>query len=293
MDEQQNDLTGSFALNALGDSEREEVIRHAEASGDVRGEIDAFQETAALLGLSTEPVEPPARLKANIMSAIRATPQLPPIQAEAGPEARPAPAADTAPAGPKAPDPDATSTNVASADRAAADQTVADARTGTPSAGKGGQRFFALAAGVLLIAAGVLSGVAVNQHAQQQRLEQQLSALRNEQAELTKILTAADAKSKTQRMDDGARVTLAYSASTGMMAVTAEGLPALPSGKGYELWLISDAGAVPAGMIDGAASDGMVMVSGSMDGVTHFGITVEPASGSPAPTTEPIMLQAL
>ena len=291
MDEQQNDLTGSFALNALGESEREDVIRQAEASGDVRGEIDAFRETAALLGLSTEPVEPPARLKANIMSAIRATPQLPPIQAEAGPEAPPAPAgpeAPPAPAGPEVPDIDATSTNTASADREAATPGA-----GQASVGKTGQRFFALAAGVLLIAAGVLSGVAVNQHAQQQRLEQQLSALRNEQAELTKILTAADAKSKTQRMDDGARVTLAYSASTGMMAVTAEGLPALPSGKGYELWLISDAGAVPAGMIDGAASDGMVMVSGSMDGVTHFGITVEPASGSPVPTTEPIMLQAL
>ena len=288
MDEQQNDLTGSFALNALGESEREDVIRQAEASGDVRGEIDAFQETAALLGLSTEPVEPPARLKANIMSAIRATPQLPPIHAEPDPETPPVPAADTAPAGPEGPESDAASTDAASAERAAATPGA-----GPASAGKAGQRFFALAAGVLLIAAGVLGGVAANQHAQQQRLEQQLSALRNEQAELTKILAAADAKSKTQRMDDGARVTLAYSASTGMMAVTAEGLPALPSGKGYELWLISDAGAVPAGMIDGAASDGMVMVSGSMDGVTHFGITVEPASGSPAPTTEPIMLQAL
>lgn len=77
MEKHENDLTGSFALNALGESEREELLRHAEESKSVRQEIESLQETAALLGLSTEPVAPPARVKANIMAAIRNTPQLP------------------------------------------------------------------------------------------------------------------------------------------------------------------------------------------------------------------------
>ncbi|GAA1497447.1 anti-sigma factor [Paeniglutamicibacter kerguelensis] len=280
MEEHKNELTGSFALNALGDSERDEVLQQAEASEAVRDEIDALQETAALLGLSAEPVEPPARVKANIMAAIRNTPQLPPVQTEAGEPAEPVaetppaePAAEGAPGNPPSQSHEPTAT--------------------APAAGKTSQRMFALAAGVLLIASGVLTGVVVNQNAQQERLEQQLSALNDKQAELTKILTATDVKSKTQRMDDGARVTLAYSAAEGMMAVTTEGLPTLPSDKGYELWLISDTGAVSAGMVDGTNTDGMVMVSGPMEGVTHFGITVEPATGSPAPTTEPIMVQAL
>ncbi|MFF5793340.1 anti-sigma factor domain-containing protein [Paeniglutamicibacter sp. NPDC012692] len=280
MEKHKNELTGSFALNALDDSERDEVLQHAEASEAVRDEIDALQETAALLGLSAEPVQPPARVKANIMAAIRNTPQLPPVQTEA--EEPAAPVAETPPA-------ESTAENTQPESASPIHEPTAKA----PAAGKMNQRMFALAAGVLLIASGVLTGVVVNQHAQQELLEQQLSALNDQRAELTKILTASDVKSKTQRMDDGARVTLAYSAAEGMMAVTTEGLPTLPSDKGYELWLISDTGAVSAGMVTGTKTDGMVMVSGSMEGVTHFGITVEPASGSPAPTTDPIMVQAL
>ncbi len=207
------------------------------SSEAVRDELDAMQETAALLGLSAEPVQPPARVKANIMAAIRNTPQLPPVQTEAEKPADPV--AEIPPAEPAAENAELESTSQFHEPTATA-----------PAAGKTNQRMFALAAGVLLIASGVLTGVVVNQNAQQERLEQQLSALNDQRAELTKILTATDVKSKTQRMDDGARVTLAYSAAEGMMAVTTEGLPVLPSDKGYELWLISDTGAVSAGMVD-------------------------------------------
>ncbi|GAA1856770.1 anti-sigma factor [Paeniglutamicibacter psychrophenolicus] len=276
MDKQKNELTGSFALNALNDAEREELLRDAEASQDVRQEVEAMQETAALLGLSAAPVAPPARVKANIMSAIRNTPQLPPAAAphqaqDAAAEA----ATDHAPESATETGPDPLP------------------RISPPAPARGSRRMFALAAGVLLVAAGALGGVVANQNAQQQKLEDQLAALNTKQAELTRILSAADVRSKTQELDNGARVTLAYSATEGMMAVTTAGLPALPSDKGYELWLISGTGAVSAGMVDGAKADGMVMVSGSMQGVTHFGITVEPASGSPAPTSDPILVQAL
>ncbi|MDQ0092437.1 anti-sigma factor [Paeniglutamicibacter psychrophenolicus] len=276
MDKQKNELTGSFALNALGDAEREELLRDAEASQDVRQEVEAMQETAALLGLSAAPVAPPARVKANIMSAIRNTPQLPPAAAtHQAQDAAAQAATDHAPE---------------SATETGPDPLV---RISPPAPARGSRRMFALAAGVLLVAAGALGGVVANQNAQQQKLEDQLAALNTKQAELTRILSAADVRSKTQELDNGARVTLAYSATEGMMAVTTAGLPALPSDKGYELWLISGTGAVSAGMVDGAKADGMVMVSGSMQGVTHFGITVEPASGSPAPTTDPILVQAL
>lgn len=280
MDKHKNELTGSFALNALGDDERDELIRHAESSPEVRGELDALQETAALLGQSTEPVAPPARLKANVMSAIRNTPQLPPVDAEREIPGHAAPEAS----GPAA--------EAALKDRAS-ERSPEHAPQRPPATAKSNQRMFALAAGVLLVASGVLSGVVVNQNAEQQKLEEQLAALSTQQNELTGILTAADVQSKSQRLDDGSTVTLAYSASEGKMAVTTAGLPALPSDKGYELWLISGTGAVPAGMVDGTKADGMVMVSGAMEGVTHFGITVEPASGSPAPTTEPILVQEL
>ena len=268
MEKHENELTGSFALNAIDDAEREELLRQAESSPGVREEIEAMRETAALLGLTTAPVQPPASVKRNIMAAIRNTPQLPPLETEQAAE-------DNGPTEHQLPGSDIDSPEIMS----------------VPA--KPQRRMFALAAGVLLVAAGALGGVVINQHSQQQELEEQLAALNTKQAELTRILTAADVQSKTQKMGDGARVTLAYSAAEGMMAVTTAGMPALPSDKGYELWLISGDGAVPAGMVDGGQADGMVLVSGSMDGVTHFGITVEPASGSPEPTTEPILVQAL
>lgn len=272
MDKHENDLTGSYALNALGDSEREELLRHAEESKSVREELEALQETAALLGLSTDPVTPPARVKANVMAAIRNTPQLP-----AQPKAQ-----DIAPASSSTP-----------AVKEPEDEPQVGSSGATSSAPKSAQRMFALAAGVLLIAAGALTGVVVNQNSQQQQLEEQVNALSQREAQLTQILSAADSWSKTKTLDDGARVSIAYSATEGLMAVTTAGLPVLPDDKAYELWLISDDGAVPAGLVNGTKSDGMLMVTGSMEGVTHFGITVEPATGSPKPTTNPIVLQAL
>lgn len=272
MDKHENDLTGSYALNALGDSEREELLRHAEESKSVREELEALQETAALLGLSTAPVAPPARVKANVMAAIRNTPQLP-----AQPKARET--AQDSSSTPATKEPEGKST--------------ADSVAATTSASKTNQRMFALAAGVLLIAAGALTGVVVNQNSQQQQLKEQMSALSQREAQLTQIISAADSRSKTKTLDDGARVSIAYSATEGLMAVTTAGLPVLPDDKAYELWLISDDGAVPAGLVNGAKSDGMMMITGSMEGVTHFGITVEPVTGSPVPTTDPIVFQSL
>ena len=269
-----NELTGSFALNALGDTEREDLLRQAGESATVRDEIDDLQQTAALLGLSTDPVDPPPRVKARLMDAIRSTEQLPAV-----PPSAPAQAADES--------------RAATATHAAATPVPPTEPPASSGPGKTAQRFFALAAGVLLLAAGGLGAMVLNQNAQQQELEQRLDALASRQDELIQILAAADMQSKSQTMDNGATVTLSYSAAEGLMAVTTAGMPELPSDKGYELWLISADGAASAGMLSGTEADGMNMISGSMEGVTHFGITVEPSSGSDSPTTEPIMVQEL
>ena len=131
------------------------------------------------------------------------------------------------------------------------------------------------------------------QQAEQRQLQAQLTDLSTRQAELTELLGAPDVETKTQTMADGATVTLSYSVERGLMAVTTAGMPELSKDKGYELWLISADGAQPAGMLPGTGADGLKLLTGAMDGVSHFGITVEPATGSPAPTTEPLMVQEL
>lgn len=274
MEKHENERTDSFALEALGDEDRGKLTHQDSDAAQARHELDALQETAGLLGLAAQPVAPPARLKNDVMAAIRATEQLPPVQDQE-------PASGSSPA----------SGSTAGAERES--DTPATPPASQPGAPRGNQRFFALAAGVLLLAAAALGGLAIQQNSEQRELESKMAAMAEHQEELARILGAPDAKSKTQTLDDGATITLSYSAAEGLMAVSTSGMPELSSDKGYELWLISADGAVPAGMLTGSDANGMIMVSDPMQGITHFGITVEPATGSPAPTTDPIMLQSL
>lgn len=271
----ENELTGSFALDALTEAERVELLHRAETSPALRSEIRQMQQTAALLGTSVPAVAPPSRLKKNLLEAIRTTEQLPALAQTSAETSSPV-------------------TNAAMPVSApvSAPATDADSPTANKSS-KFGQRFFALAAGVLLLAAGGLGVLVWNQAAQQQEMAERLTALTQHQSELTQILAAADVRSAAQTMDNGAKVTLSYSAAEGMMAVSTSGMPALPEDQGYEMWLISADGATSAGMLNKSQTTGLTMISGSMEGVTHFGITVEPASGSIVPTTDPIMLQEL
>lgn len=273
MDKNNDELSSDFepsslnelsALNALSDAEREQVLRQAVESETARQELDSFQETAALLSLGTTPTQPPARLKANLMNAISGVVQVP---AEPTAAAEPEIQAETE------------------------IQTKPEARTEPPK--NSHQKFFALAASVLLVTAGGLGVVAWNLNEQQQALNERATALATERDGMMQILSAPDMKSKLQTLDDGATVRLSYSVASGMMAVSTTGMPDLPEDKGYELWLISAEGATPAGMLDTSEAEGMKMISGSMSDVTHFGITVEPAGGSDAPTSDPIILQAL
>jgi len=256
MDERKKKQPSSFALEALGDQEREALLHPDTASEQARQELASMEETSGLLGLSAEPVAPPARLKASIMDAVRQTEQLSPLtDPTAGHSAPRSPEANARPR-----------------------------RT---------QRLFALAASVLLIAAMALGSLTVTMHSKQREMESQMASMKTHQETMARILSAPDAQSKTQTLSDGARITLSYSSSEGLMAVSTTGMPSLPEDQAYELWLMSDDGMVSAGMVDGADANGMMLVSDPMDGTTHFGITVEPATGSPKPTTDPIMMQSL
>lgn len=259
MERNENELTGSYALNALSDEERARLLAQAANSPALQADMDAMDETAAMLALGSAPVPPPARVKSRLMEEIARRPQLP----AAIPQPEHAPAPDSVPA-----------------------------RQGWPARRKSA-KFFALAAAILLLGSAGLGTVVYLQQAEQRQLQAQLTDLSTRQAELTELLGAPDVETKTQTMADGATVTLSYSVERGLMAVTTAGMPELSKDKGYELWLISADGAQPAGMLPGTGADGLKLLTGAMDGVSHFGITVEPATGSPAPTTEPLMVQEL
>lgn len=64
-------------------------------------------------------------------------------------------------------------------------------------------------------------------------------------------------------------------------------LPALPAGKAYEMWLIPKGGAPrPAGLFQsGPQGSAIHILPGAVDPNVTLAVTVEPESGSPAPTS--------
>ncbi|AIY02813.1 hypothetical protein ART_3214 [Arthrobacter sp. PAMC 25486] len=285
MEQQLHLLTGSYALNALGEKERGDFERYALTDAQTLEEVRTLSETAALLAYGTPTETPPPALKADVMAAIRNTRQLPAasvvrdISTATGTSAR---------------------SRSASGHRAGR---PADARQ--PADNDSRRRWLpALStAAALVIFAGVgLGGWVAGQAATQRDMEQKIVAIaaqqqaaQAQQEAVLGIVSSPDAKLATTALSDGGSVTVASSGKANKAAVMVQDMPPLPSDKTYELWFISAAGAVPAGLMANhdPAVAGMQVLNGPLGGATHVGITVEPAGGSPAPTTTPVVVQAL
>lgn len=80
MSDPQN-ASGAYALNALSAEERAEFEAALAGSEQLRTEATELVDTAVELGLSVAPEQPPASLRASILDAVAATPQLPPVAA--------------------------------------------------------------------------------------------------------------------------------------------------------------------------------------------------------------------
>ncbi|MFD0261107.1 anti-sigma factor domain-containing protein [Kitasatospora indigofera] len=239
-------LTGAFAAHALPDPERTEFRRHLERCPACALEVQEFRAALARVG-AAEAADPPPGLEARVMAAITSVRQV----------------------GPGGPD-------------------LVDEGDGWQERRR--RRFarswlrFALAASVA--AAISLGAVAVHQHQDAQRAEQQSAQLQEQTAAFSHLLTAPDARTSTATAGSGAG-TVVWSRSRQQAGFLAGALPSLTAGKVYELWF-DDAGAArPAGLL--ATSTGSVLLKGPIGGATGVGVTVEPAGGSLQPTGPPVM----
>ena len=70
--------TGAYALNALSDDERAAFEKAAAGSEQLSAETTELMDTAVELGLSVAPVDPPPAMRAAVLAAVAATPQLVP-----------------------------------------------------------------------------------------------------------------------------------------------------------------------------------------------------------------------
>jgi Anti-sigma-K factor rskA/Putative zinc-finger len=247
-------LTGAYALDAVDTAERERIQRHLARCPSCAQEARGLHETATRLALASAE-PPPPELRARVLAAVAATRQ-------SGPASEPG-----------------------VAPRAA----LRGARPGH-AAGRRRFRVPRLAAAVTALAVAAVVVLAVLQVSTQSRL----SHAQSQQQALAAVLAAPDARTATATAQHGGTVTVVYSRSEHRLIFTTAGLPKLPSGQVYELWLMRPKDNRPAGLLSVQSGDrtAPVLAAGLRPG-DQTGLTIEPAGGTDQPTTSPIVQVSL
>ncbi|WP_063052831.1 anti-sigma factor [Nocardia arthritidis] len=95
-----------------------------------------------------------------------------------------------------------------------------------------------------------------------------------------------DARSRVIELSGGGTLTVHTCARLGAVAVTLDAVPAPPPGRAYQLWVVSSAGTPrSAGVLTGVPQAG---VATGFDPADVLAVTIEPAKGSPRPTSPQI-----
>ncbi|MET3450582.1 anti-sigma factor [Curtobacterium sp. 1544] len=283
-------LTGSHALDALSDDERELLEATFSDSPELRAEADSLRETALQLAYAVDPIEPPASMKASLMAQIASTPQAAPLAASGSAPAASVPSASV----PSASVPDADGD---AGQEARFTPATRRTRAGGSATAAAQRRWFQRPAAVLSTAAAVavvFLGVGLGVGTAFTPSNQPGPGTTQASSGLDRIYAASDFKRSTAKVSGGGTATVVWSNSLGKSAVILDGVAAAPKGKTYELWYIGSEGTggkiSSAGLMDGVA-DGVhsaVLTGTRSHGVT-IGMTVEPEGGSEQPTTTPIM----
>ncbi|MBN9224198.1 MAG: anti-sigma factor [Microbacterium sp. SCN 70-27] len=257
------ELSAGHALGALsGDDER--AFRDALAAHpEWQHIVDLDLRTAGELADAVPPVAAPRRLRASILDTITAEPQ---------------------PAGVSEPDPaDASATTgraEPAADPGARDEPLPTDVVQTVRGKNWRRGLFALVASFVLLV-GVGWGVGA------------IAALWQTPPAVTaleQIQRAPDASSASADFDGGS-ATVHWSESLGETVLVADGLPALPSDRTYELWFVRGEQAVAAGTFSASSGTSTAQLEGAMQPGDTIAVTVEPAGGAPdgVPTTTPVL----
>ena len=137
------------------------------------------------------------------------------------------------------------------------------------------------AALVLVVGLGGWVVTLVNDQRDQQVAEQQI----------TDLLTAPDAKIYATQLD-GANVSYVISEERNQAVFLGDDLQSPGSDKVYQLWTIQGQDPTSQGLVTGSGSV-THWFDAPVDGAQVMAVTVEPAGGSPSPTTTPLAVVEL
>ena len=247
-------LSGAYAVDALDSDERTAFEEHLAQCPECQAEVASLREAATQLATTTE-TQPPASLRSAVLGGITMIRPLPPL------------------------DPPAAIHSAPEAMTAAPDRADTGDSVVVPLRPRRRVPWLLAAAAAVLVGIGGLAWSPWSHDT-----GSQLTA--------TEQVLRADDAQRQQKTIDGAHATIVRSASLGQAVLIADKMPDAPAGKDYQLWLdIPGQGMVSAGLMPRDAKQPVtVLLKGDARKAIGAGITVEPAGGSPKPTTQPIAL---
>ncbi|CAL9322510.1 MULTISPECIES: anti-sigma factor [Streptomyces] len=254
-------LAAPYALDALEPPERVRFEKHLKGCDRCAAEVRALSEDAVRLAWSAA-TPAPAALRDRVMAAVRTTPQDPAPQ-------------DTA----RAPA------------RARATQLPPHVWGTQPPPRQRERRRIPLFVPFATATAAAALVVASLFAVQANRTQDELTAERDRSREIAHVLAAPDARASSGRDGRGRTIGVIASATEGSAVVTLGGYGDPSGGRVHQLWLMRP-GAQPRslGLFEG---DTPLVATGLGTSATSLAVTVEPAGGSPQPTTQPIVQLAL
>lgn len=261
------DLLPAYSVGATTPEESARVEALLMECPEIAAELPDYAALMAEMTLLVEPVQPPAALHDKLMAAVRATENAarqdvkPRLTAES-----PTPTLWTVAPTPTKPEPHA--------------RRVLSVRLVAAAA--------AVAALLILSNAYWLSQVSSLRGERDQ-----LAATLSGQSALIAAIDSGTAREVLLAADDVTFARLIYDPVTGSAVLVGDALPPLPEDRAYQLWLINDAGPVSAGVLETTADGRVIHLLSQVvtaDRFSAVAISVEPAAGSEAPTTTPIVV---
>jgi anti-sigma-K factor RskA len=253
-------LAGAYVLDALSPADMARFERHLAQCQTCATEVSGLRETAARLAAAAA-AQPPAGVVERVLAIAARTRQLPPRTRDARPPS-PAP------------------------------RVAATMQAGSRSrAGRARPRALALALALAAAAAAIFAGV-LGLTAQSARHQLSQDQLRGHT--IAAVLTAPDTTRISAHVTGGGTATVVMSRRERALVFAAAGLHPLLASRCYELWLMGPGGDRAAGMLPDSwhGMTGPVEASG-LTASDRLGLSVEPAGGSPHPTSAMIIDIAL
>ena len=145
------------------------------------------------------------------------------------------------------------------------------------------------AAAVLLVVATGLGGLAVVESQRADQAQEQADQARADAARIADVVADPEHLERTVPIASGGTGTVL--ASGDVAVFLGDDLPELPEGRAYQLWRMTDQDSQSAGVL-GRGGDVTAVITG-MGPEDAVGVSVEPASGSDQPTTDPVFVVSM